>query len=88
LTGVTEWNLVGGYDTKSHRGRTHPKEGRAMTAQAPELAAVVARLEKVEQQNRKLKTVGVVVLALGCCWDGNGIGNAESADSGGGGVCP
>jgi hypothetical protein len=35
-----------------------------MTAQAPELAAVVARLEKVEQQNRKLKRVGVVVLAL------------------------
>ena len=35
-----------------------------MTAQAPELAAVVARLEKVEQQNRRLKTVGIVVLAL------------------------
>jgi hypothetical protein len=35
-----------------------------MTAQAPELAAVVARLEKVEQQNRKLKMVGGMVLAL------------------------
>jgi len=64
LTGVTEWNLAGGYDTKSHRGHTHPKEGRAVIAQAPELAAVVARLEKVERQNRRLKRVGVVVLAL------------------------
>ena len=35
-----------------------------MIAQAPELAAVVARLEKVERQNRRLKRVGVVVLAL------------------------
>jgi len=35
-----------------------------MTAQAPELATVVVRLEKVEQQNRKLKMVGVVVLGL------------------------
>ena len=35
-----------------------------MTAQASEMGAVVVRLEKVEQQNQKLKMVGVVALAL------------------------
>jgi hypothetical protein len=35
-----------------------------MTAQAPELAAVVARLEKVERQNRRLRGAGIAVLML------------------------
>jgi hypothetical protein len=35
-----------------------------MTAQVPDLASVVARLEKVERQNRQLKMVGGMVLAL------------------------
>jgi hypothetical protein len=35
-----------------------------MTSEAPELAAVVGRLEKVERQNRRLKFAGVMVLVL------------------------
>jgi hypothetical protein len=35
-----------------------------MTAQAPELAAVVARLEKVERHNRRLRGAGIAVLVL------------------------
>jgi hypothetical protein len=35
-----------------------------MTAQAPELAAVVARLEKVERQNRRLRGAGIAVVVL------------------------
>ncbi|MFI5342135.1 MAG: hypothetical protein ACHQ7N_20145 [Candidatus Methylomirabilales bacterium] len=35
-----------------------------MTAQAPELVAVVARLEKVERQNRRLRGAGIAVLVL------------------------
>jgi len=45
-------------------GHTLPKEGRAVTAQALELAAVVARLEKVERQNRRLRGVGIAVFVL------------------------
>ena len=48
----------------SHRRHTQPKEGMAMTGQAPELAAVVARLENVERQNRRLKAAGIAVLVL------------------------
>ena len=35
-----------------------------MTAQASELTAVVARLEKVERQNRRLRRAGIAVLVL------------------------
>ena len=35
-----------------------------MTSPTPDLAAVVARLEKVERQNRRLKTAGIAVLVL------------------------
>jgi hypothetical protein len=35
-----------------------------MTAQAPELGAVVARLEKVERQNRRLRGAGIAVVVL------------------------
>ena len=35
-----------------------------MTLQTPDLAAVMARLEKVERQNGRLKTAGIVVLVL------------------------
>jgi hypothetical protein len=35
-----------------------------MTAQTPDLAAVVARLEKVERQNRRLRGAGIAVLVL------------------------
>ena len=62
MTGVTEWNLAGGHDTKSQRGTRTRR--RAMTAQAPELAAVVARLERVERQNRRLRGAGIAVVVL------------------------
>ena len=35
-----------------------------MTAQTPDLAAVVARLDKMERQNRRLKLAGLVLLVL------------------------
>ncbi len=35
-----------------------------MISQAPELVAVVERLEELEQQNRRLKLMGVMVLIL------------------------
>ena len=35
-----------------------------MTAQAPELAAVVARLDRVERQNRRLRGAGIAVVVL------------------------
>jgi hypothetical protein len=35
-----------------------------MTAQAPEVAAVLARLEKVERQNRRLRGAGIAVFVL------------------------
>ena len=53
-----------GYDNESHRGRTQPKEGTVMRAQAPEVAAVLARLEKVERQNRRLRGAGIAVFVL------------------------
>src|SRR5437016_5436696 len=39
-----------------------------MTPSTHDLAAVVARLEKVERQNRRLKGFGLAALVLGATW--------------------
>jgi hypothetical protein len=59
-----------------------------MISQTPDLATVVERLEKVERQNWRLRGAGIAVLLLAVAGLLMGQGNAEGADSGGGGVCP
>ncbi len=59
-----------------------------MRAQVPEVAAVLARLEKVERQNQRLRGAGIAVFGVGRHWATDGSSNAEGADSGGGAVCP